>query len=434
MIKRKTIPWQPLSQKHKEYIQSCMDHTFNFAEGAVRSGKTIANVLAFAALLERSPDKLHLVSGTTLTTALTNIGDCNGFGLEHIFRGRCRWGKHKGNTCLFVKTMKRGEKIVIFAGGGKADSYKKIRGNSYGIWIATEVNKHYISGDDQCFIDEAFNRQLAAKMRRVLWDFNPDYPSHPIYSEYVDKYVEMGLNVNHTKFTIWDNLSISPERRAEIEAQYEIGSFWYRRSILGERAAAEGLIFPQFAEDPEKWTVKTLPDDVAQFIIGVDYGGNHSASAFVAVGLRKSESGVVVIRDKRIKGRKGEITPDMIEQEFIGFVRGLSESFDIPITYAFMDSEAQYLTAGVIRAARKAGLKLAIGDSRKTPIAERISIKARLISQHRWSVLEGCENVIKSTATQLWDPQNPDRRLDNGTCDIDTADAEEYAWERFIRW
>ena len=46
----------------------------------------------------------------------------------------------------------------------------------------------------------------------------------------------------------------------------------------------------------------------------------------------------------------------------------------------------------------------------------------------------GCENVIKSTATQLWDPQNPDRRLDNGTCDIDTADAEEYAWERFIKW
>ena len=87
-------------------------------------------------------------------------------------------------------------------------------------------------------------------MRRVLWDFNPDYPSHPIYSEYVDKYIEMGLNVNHEKFTIWDNTSISDERRAEIEAQYEIGSFWYRRSILGERAAAEGLIFPQFAQSP----------------------------------------------------------------------------------------------------------------------------------------------------------------------------------------
>ncbi|MBO4391817.1 MAG: PBSX family phage terminase large subunit [Clostridia bacterium] len=434
MKKRKTIPWQPLSQKHKEYIRRCMDCTFNFAEGAVRSGKTTANVLAFSYLLEKSPDRLHLATGTTLSAALTNIGDCNGFGLEHIFRGRCRWGKYKGNAALFVKTLKKGEKTVVFAGGGKADSYKRIRGNSYGIWIATEVNRHFISGDDRCFIDEAFNRQLAAKMRRVLWDFNPDYPTHPIYTGYVDKYIALGLDVNHERFCIRDNLSVSPQRRAEIEAQYEVGSFWYRRAILGERAAAEGLIFPQFASAPEKWTVSSVPDDVSQIIIGVDYGGNSSASAFVAIDMKKDGNGVIVLRDRRIRGRKGEITPDMIEDEFILFVKTLYDNFDIPVTYAFMDSEAQYLTAGVVMAARKAGLKLAIADSVKKPIAERIAIKSRLISQHRWSVLDCCKNVIASTATQMWDPYNPDRRLDNGSCDIDTADAEEYAWERFIRW
>ena len=124
----------------------------------------------------------------------------------------------------------------------------------------------------------------------------------------------------------------------------------------------------------------------------------------------------------------------MIEDEFILFVKMLYDNFDIPVTYAFMDSEAQYLTAGVVMAARKAGLKLAIADSVKKPIAERIAIKSRLISQHRWSVLDCCKNVIASTATQMWDPNSPDRRLDNGSCDIDTADAEEYAWERFIRW
>ena len=434
MIKTKTIPWQPLSEKHKNYIRGCMSHTFSFAEGAVRSGKTIANVLAFSLLLERTPDRLHLASGTTLSAALTNIGDCNGFGLEHIFRGRCRWGKYKGNTALFVKTLKKRERIVVFTGGGKADSYKRIRGNSYGMWIASEVNRHFISGDDTCFIDEAFNRQLAAKMRRVLWDFNPDYPAHPIYTEYVDKYENIGLSVNHERFTIADNLSVSAERRAEIEAQYEPGSFWYRRAILGERAAAEGLIFPRFAENPGKWIVSAPPDDVSRIIIGADYGGNSSATAFVAVGIRKGENGVTVLKDRRIKGKKGEITPDAIENEFILFVRELQESFDIPVTYAFMDSEAQYLTAGIVRASRKAGLKIAIADSLKKPIAERISIKARLISQHRWSVLESCENVIKSTASQMWDPRSPDRRLDNGSCDIDTADAEEYAWERFIRW
>ena len=42
-----------------------------------------------------------------------------------------------------------GEKIVIFAGGGKADSYKKILGNSYGLWIATEINEHYDSDDSR---------------------------------------------------------------------------------------------------------------------------------------------------------------------------------------------------------------------------------------------------------------------------------------------
>ena len=83
-----------------------------------------------------------------------NIGECNGFGLEYYFRGRNRWGKFKDNEALFVKTAV-GERIVIFAGGGKADSFKKIRSNSYGMWIATEINLHHDST-----VKEAFNRRL----------------------------------------------------------------------------------------------------------------------------------------------------------------------------------------------------------------------------------------------------------------------------------
>ena len=77
----KTIQFKPFSAVHKDYIHKCRDHTFNFAEGAVRSGKTIANVLAFSFALETAPDKLHLASGVTLAAARLNIGDCNGFGL-----------------------------------------------------------------------------------------------------------------------------------------------------------------------------------------------------------------------------------------------------------------------------------------------------------------------------------------------------------------
>ena len=93
-----TIPFKPFSKKQREYILAARDNTFNFAEGAVRSGKTICNVVAFALALNKSPDKLHLATGVTLAAACLNIGDCNGFGLEHIFRGRCRWGKFKKSS------------------------------------------------------------------------------------------------------------------------------------------------------------------------------------------------------------------------------------------------------------------------------------------------------------------------------------------------
>src|SRR5699024_3008975 len=168
--------------KHKKYIRKCRDNTINISEGAVRTGKTIDNVFAFAMELDRTPDKLHLATGSTAANAKLNIGESNGFGLEHIFRGRCRWGKFKGNECLYVSSI-TGEKVVIFAGGAKADSFKKIRGNSYGMWIATEINLHHDNT-----IKEAFNRQLMAENRKIFWDLNPSKPSHWIYTDYIDKY------------------------------------------------------------------------------------------------------------------------------------------------------------------------------------------------------------------------------------------------------
>ena len=170
MVKTQTIQWAPFSQKHINYIKNAMKNVLSVAEGSVRSGKTIDHCIIASMYLEICPDKLHLASGSSLPNAKLNIGDCNGFGLEHIFRGRCRWGKYKDNEALYINTQ-TGEKIVIFAGGGKADSYKKILGNSYGLWIATEINEHYDSEDSRTsFIKVAFARQIASKKPFTLWD------------------------------------------------------------------------------------------------------------------------------------------------------------------------------------------------------------------------------------------------------------------------
>ena len=131
---KKTIPYN-FSDKHKEYIRRCRDCTYNVAEGAVRAGKTVDNVIAFCKELRDTPDKLHLATASTAATAKLIIGDCNGFGIEHYFRGQCKWGKYRGNEALIVrgKFTNYREKIIMFVGGGKSDSYKKFRGTSIGM-------------------------------------------------------------------------------------------------------------------------------------------------------------------------------------------------------------------------------------------------------------------------------------------------------------
>ena len=269
----------------------------NVAEGAIRSGKTIDNCIIAAAYLEMSEDKIHLASGSTIGNAKLNIGVCNGFGLEALFRGRCKWGKYKDNEALFLYTQ-TGEKVVVFAGGGKSDSYKRILGNSYGLWIATEINEHYDSDDSrESFIKVAFGRQAAAARPLVLWDLNPCNPGHSIYKNYIDAYKQGfvgGYQYQH--FTLADNLSISEERKKEIASQYDPGSVWYRRDILGQRVAAEGLIYRLFADNEDRYLIDaaTIPK-LAYIEIGADVGGTKSNHAYVASGYTEDRDVLYVL-------------------------------------------------------------------------------------------------------------------------------------------
>lgn len=279
MIKTATISWKPFSDKHKSYIKQAIVSRMCVAEGSIRSGKTIDHCIIASMHLETCRDKIHLASGSSIGNAKLNIGDCNGFGLEHLFRGRCHWGKYKDNEALYIST-KTGEKVVIFAGGGKADSYKKILGNSYGLWIATEINEHYDADDSRTsFIKVAFGRQLAAEQPFVLWDLNPCSPAHKIYEDYIDKYLDSYDGYLYEHFTINDNLSIPEERREEIKRQYVEGSVWYRRDILGERCIAEGLIYPMYEDAVLPTDFVDLRDKFEDYALSIDYGTQNAFSA-----------------------------------------------------------------------------------------------------------------------------------------------------------
>ena len=428
MNKTSTIPWGKFSPKHKQYIKAALRNRMCVAEGAIRSGKTIDHCIIAAAYLEQCPDKYHLASGSTIANAKLNIGVCNGFGLENIFRGRCHWGKFKDNEALFINTQ-TGEKIVIFAGGAKADAYKRILGNSYGLWIATEINEHYDCADSRSsFVKVASGRQIAAIKPFTLWDLNPCNPKAAIYEDYIDKYRRDGLagGYLYEHFTIHDNATITPERLAEIESRYDPRTVWYRRDIKGERAVAEGLIYQQFADQPDRFIVKTCPN-VNHAVIGVDFGGGTSAHAFCCLGFVGNK--IVVLDEYR---EKRALNPVKLQNDFVDFVRRCQMRW--LVTDAWCDSAEQTLINGLRTAAAMNHLPINIGNALKRPINDRIRALCILMGSGRFLIYEGCPVTIDALKSAIWDAKQltEDVRLDDGTTNIDNLDAMEYAYERMI--
>lgn len=424
MIKTQTIPWKPFNPKHKRYIKSALNNRMCVAEGAIRSGKTIDHCIIAAMFLETCPDRIHLASGSSMPNAKLNIGDCNGFGLEHIFRGRCRWGKYKDNDALFINT-KTGQKVLIFAGGGKADSYRKILGNSYGLWIATEIIEHYDSDDSRIsFIKNAFGRQTAAQQPFTLWDLNPGNPNHPIYTQYIDEYKEGfdgGYLYEH--FTMADNLSISPEKLRATLSQYKPGTVWYRRDIEGKRTVAEGLIYQAFAQNPKRY-LTTKPDyDFIQ--IGIDFGGNKSAFAFVATGLTWDYSKLTALASERHPA-KG-MTPNDVYEKLEDFVLMVEAKYG-SIEMMFPDSAETTLINGI-----DARFNIPVRPSIKNQIINRVRATNALMASGRFFYTEDCQTLVDAFCFAVFNSKaKKDERLDNNTSDIDTLDAFEYSWEQYL--
>lgn len=437
-----TIQWAPFSQKHIDYIKKAIYSKMSVAEGSVRAGKTIDNCIIACMHLEVCEDKIHLASGSTLPNAKLNIGYCNGFGLECLFKGRCRWGKFKDNEALYIKT-KTGEKVVIFAGGGKADSYKKILGNSFGLWIATEINEHYDSEDSKTsFIKVAMARQIASKEPKILWDLNPSSPRHKIYEWYIDKYAKDGLlgGYNYGHFTLNDNKSLSEQRKEEIKSQYTEGSVWYKRDIQGLRVTAQGLIFEDFANNTEDYIVDEdwlETHKITHTYIGIDFGGNGSAHTFVCTGFTYGLKEVVVLESERIDNRQSKgldqfetMTPDKLGEKFVIFLEKCYNKYGRNCR-CFADSAEQTLIAGLRSAMVKNHIYGEIVNAKKNEIKERIKLLLRLMSLKKFKVMRHCKTVIDAYSTCVYNGKegHEDERLDNGTSDIDTCDATEYSIE-----
>ena len=313
------------------------------------------------------------------------------------------------------------------------------------MWIATEINLHHDST-----IKEALNRQLAAKHLRVFWDLNPDNPNATIYTEYIDKYKKQaeedkfpgGYNYMHC--TLYDNMTISDERKRKIEAQYDPNSIWYMRDIKGMRVVASGLIYRRFADDTSTkqfaFSLDKKPTDLMEIILGIDFGGSGSGHAFTATAITRGYSAVIALASERIackdeQGNQIEIDPEQLGTMFCNFCRKIISRYGY-ITTVYADSAEQTLIAGIRSSLRRNGLGwIRVENALKTEINDRINALVMLMAQGRFFYVgKECASLVTALCTAVWDPNEITKnvRLDDGTSDIDSLDSFEYTFERSI--
>lgn len=443
------VKLKPFSEKYIRYYNDCFKHRINCLEGAYRAGKSVINILSFANHIDHCTDRIHLVSGASVGSARLNVSDCNGLGLLHLFAGRCRNGKYEGNECLFIKDVRGKEKIVIFVGGGKSDSYKKIQGLSFGSWLSVELANLYISDDDKDFIAMALSRLTQSEDQRIWWDLNPTYPSHKVYTKYLDVFEKLNNEgvfqggFNLVRCSLFDNKSLSEEQIQNALSMYpDKDSVDYKRNILGQRSASAGIIFYQFASKKDEFVIqsakKFLTGLKPQFIsVGIDFGGNGSNTTFVASLICNNVSKVFVLIDDMIDMSKTENANVKTYRNRLRDFLCLVHSWGIaPIRYIFGDCADPVMineTTFLVRSLRSELGGIRVCNCSKRTIHDRIDLKKAMLDKGNYHIFRKATHVINSTETQVWDSRqgHEDERLDNGTCDIDTADAEEYSWSGF---
>ncbi len=433
----------PFCEKQASYIKKCQNSWLNVAEGGKRGAKNVTNGLAFCIALENHPNKLHLVGGYDSASARLNIIDCDGFGISNYFTGRCHEGKYKNRDCLYVNTADGKEKVLLIVGGGKANSYKTIKGNTYGMAYITEANEC-----DKTFLNEVEDRTISSDDRKIFHDLNPKAPNHWYYNDYLafhekqqSTIANYGYNYGH--FNIFDNLSISDDKLHKVLATYDKGSIWYKRDIRGDRIASAGILFAEIANNKTRYLVDKCEIN-GIITTGVDFGKNGSAHAFCSQRISLTYDKICVLRSDEVdcKPDSEEVKDSLgigqvlakLEKGFIDHIKYVIKKWGM-ISYIFCDSAEPELIEFLRKVLMKNKLNIPIANSIKIQISSRIHLWGVLFMQDRISFVKGeTEYIISGFQNAVQDEEaDEDCYLDDGTSDIDILDANNYGIEKWYQ-
>lgn len=357
-------------------------------------------------LAVKGMDGLNVFLGNTKGTLQRNVIEP----MQEIF-GADRVGSIRSdNTALIF-----GERVHCLGADNKKH-VDRLRGASI----------KYCYGDEIVTWNEEVFTMLKSRLDKPYSRFdgtcNPAGPKH-----WFKKFLDSGADIYQQHYSLDDNPFADPAFVAQLKQEYA-GTVYYDRYIRGLWVAAEGAIYRPFVDAPGRFMLDTSPP-IASAAIGVDFGGGTSAHAFSCVGFTPGLNKMVLLAEWYCKDA---LDPDKLGAAFVDFVRMCQRKW--LVTDAYCDSAEQTLIRGLRVAVARARVGINVRNALKRQINDRIRALCILMASGRFGIMRTCTNTIDAIESAVWDGRYPtqDVRLDDGTTNVDSLDAMEYAFERLI--
>lgn len=411
--------FKPFSRKQRKVLNwwcrssPVRDYNGIIADGAIRSGKSVAMSLGFVIWAMSEFEACNFaMCGKTIGSFRRNVL----FWLKLMLRSR-GYSVSEQRTENLVIVRRGSVENYFYVFGGKDERSQDL---IQGITLAG------VFFDEVALMPESFVNQATGRCSvdgsKFWFNCNPGSPAHWFKTGWIDKRADKRLLYLH--FTMDDNLSLSEAVKERYRSTYT--GVFFKRYILGEWKSADGVIYRQFADDPERFILDEVPADIIIGTMGLDFGGNGSAHAGCLVGITRGYRSIVILDEYY---RKEVIDPGTLTDDVCGFVQ--RSQAQCRATSIWCDSAETTLIKGIRTEVFARHIPVEVRNARKGEIIDRIRLCDMLMSQGRFFIMRRCRHTIAALSEAVWDSKSPtrDRRLDDGSTNIDSLDALEYALE-----
>lgn len=358
------------------------DYDIIIADGAIRSGKTVAMICSFlqwscATFAEQN----FIVAGRTIGSLKRNV-------IKPMIQILEAWG--------WLYTYNRSENYLL------------IGSNTYYLFGAnTEASQDVLQGltaagalaDEAALFPKSFIDQMDGRCSvdgaKTFMNCNPaGSVLHTFHKDFIAIENRKKKRIYYLHFTMDDNYSLTEYVKARYRRRF-VGLF-FNRMIRGLWVVAEGLVYDMFKDDIHKIPYEQNKSYI-EYYITIDYG-TQNPCCYLLIG--KYDDVWEVVKEYYYDGRENGVQKTDAEyvQDFLTFSAGITYKGVIvdPSAASFIAALGQVIHSSCILPANN-------------DVIDGIRNVATLLGQNKLHINDNCENTLKEIQMYSWDGKSVEK-------------------------